>query len=295
MASRKNRSRKANRRSPKSAAGWRNRLVGRCRDLLGWIEVHRWAVISIGVVVLLGGSFLGSYWLADRLDSLDRATVVKDALNEMKRESRPQPQPTGKYARIEDIPGLPQYTETEPGQVRSTIEEPTRKLPKPTQVAAVAPSERPAWRRNAVPFDDLYSRPLIAIVIDDVGLDRPRSKRAASCARVPVDGDGDSDGDGWRPVLAGCGHVFAPLFVMGPDGDLQHGMSGRRGTGARIVRRPAGRTTRRRSGKKMPFAATTKRHRPAAGSGHFDIPWSSFSSRNSATAVTAGGSGGRLV
>jgi len=178
MASRKNRSRKANRRSPRSAAGWRNRLVGRYRDLLGWIEVHRWAAIAVGVVVLLGGSFLGSYWLADALDSLDRATVVKDALNEMKRESRPQRQSTAKYARIDDIPGLPQYTETEPGQVRSTIEEPTHKAPKPTQVAAVASGERPMWRRNAVPFGDLYSRPLIAIVIDDVGLDRPRSKRA---------------------------------------------------------------------------------------------------------------------
>ena len=34
------------------------------------------------------------------------------------------------------------------------------------------------WRRNALPFRDLNSKPLIAIVIDDVGLDRPHSKRA---------------------------------------------------------------------------------------------------------------------
>ena len=80
MASRKNRSRKANRRSPKSAAGWRNRLAGRYRGLLGWIEVHRWAVVAIGVVVLLGGSFLGSYWLADTLDSLDRVSKALPAL-----------------------------------------------------------------------------------------------------------------------------------------------------------------------------------------------------------------------
>ena len=29
-----------------------------------------------------------------------------------------------------------------------------------------------------MPFHDLDSRPLVTIVIDDVGLDRPRSKRA---------------------------------------------------------------------------------------------------------------------
>ncbi|HYD07085.1 MAG TPA: divergent polysaccharide deacetylase family protein, partial [Reyranella sp.] len=45
------------------------------------------------------------------------------------------------------------------------------------QVAA-ASREQPAWRRNAVPFHDLSSKPLIAIVIDDVGIDRPHSRRA---------------------------------------------------------------------------------------------------------------------
>src|SRR5581483_2740849 len=44
------------------------------------------------------------------------------------------------------------------------------------QLAAAAPQT--AWRRNAVPFADLNSRPLIAIVIDDVGIDRPHSRRA---------------------------------------------------------------------------------------------------------------------
>ncbi|MBS0219735.1 MAG: divergent polysaccharide deacetylase family protein [Proteobacteria bacterium] len=141
------------------------------------MQAHRWHSVVAGVVVLLVGSFLATSWLASRLDSLDRERLVKDALREMKREGHQQ-QPADKYARIDDIPGLPGYTETEPGQTRATIEEPAHKAPKPTRVAAVAASERPAWRRNAVPFGDLYARPLIAIVIDDVGLDRPRSKRA---------------------------------------------------------------------------------------------------------------------
>jgi uncharacterized protein len=58
-----------------------------------------------------------------------------------------------------------------------TIEEKPRARP---QVAAAATSANipAAWRRNAVPFADLNAKPLIAIVIDDVGLDRPHSKRA---------------------------------------------------------------------------------------------------------------------
>ena len=82
-----------------------------------------------------------------------------------------------KYARIEDIPGLPKYTEAEPGQPRPTLEE----KPRTAQAAAARRRRRRSaetWRRNAVPFRDLNSRPLVAVVIDDVGLDRPRSKRA---------------------------------------------------------------------------------------------------------------------
>ena len=128
---------------------------------------------------LLVGSFVSVTWLASKLDSVDRDRVVKDMLNDMKREG-PPPQPASKYARIDDIPGLPKYAEAEPGEVRPVVEEPARKAPRPTQIAAAssAISERPAWRRYALPFADLYSKPLIAIVIDDVGLDRPRSKRA---------------------------------------------------------------------------------------------------------------------
>ena len=68
---------------------------------------------------------------------------------------------------------------SEPGKPRATLEEkPHRPPSRPPQVAAAAASTEQTWRRNAVPFRDLNSKPLIAIVIDDVGLDRPRSKRA---------------------------------------------------------------------------------------------------------------------
>ena len=147
MASNKNRSRKANRRSPKPA--------DRLQALRLWLVAHRRPAIVAGIALLLIASPLVGYWLAERFGT------------------KPPPEP--KYARIEDIPDLPQYTEAEPGKPSPTIEEKPRAAP--TAVATAAAPEA-AWRRNAVPFHDLKSRPLVAIVIDDVGLDRPRSKRA---------------------------------------------------------------------------------------------------------------------
>src|SRR4029079_15527734 len=76
-----------------------------------------------------------------------------------------------------DIPGLPRYIETEPDQKPATVEDKPKPRPAPQQVAAAAVAEQ-AGGRNALPFRDLGSKPLIAIVIDDVGLDRPHSKRA---------------------------------------------------------------------------------------------------------------------
>jgi len=154
MASKKNRRRKANGRSPKGAKGLRNRVAAHYRGLLGWIAGHRRASIIAGVALLFIASVVGGYWLAEHLA-----------------------EPITKYARIEDIPGLPKYTEAEPGKPRPTVEEkPHAASVAPPAVAAVAPEQ--AWRRNAVPFRDLASKPLVAIVIDDVGIDRPRSKRA---------------------------------------------------------------------------------------------------------------------
>jgi polysaccharide deacetylase 2 family uncharacterized protein YibQ len=146
MASRKNRSRKANRRSP--------------AVLLAWVERRKRALTIGGAVFLFVGAVVGGYWLAQRLEP---AKPAKET-----------------YARIEDIPGLPRYIETEPDQKPATVEDKPR--PKPTQIAAAASSQQPApqqtWQRNAVPFHDLAGKPLIAIVIDDVGIDRPHSRRA---------------------------------------------------------------------------------------------------------------------
>src|SRR5512143_58578 len=176
MASRKNRSRKANRRSPKAASGPGERLRQRVDGLAAWFAAHRWYAIALVGLLLFCGSLVGGYWLAERLELSDGDRLARDTLEEMKRgpatgggaESAPR------YARIEDLPDLPKYTDVEPGQPRPTREE----KPAPKVQLAAAASSAETWRKNAVPFRDLNSRPLIAVVIDDVGLDRPRSKRA---------------------------------------------------------------------------------------------------------------------
>jgi len=170
MASRKNRSGKANRRRAKKAP---SALVLHWRASVEWIHNHRWHSAVIGFLLLFVGGIVGGYWIAGRLDGSDRDKIAREALEDMKRDAQGRA-PGQTYARIEDIPGLPRYTETEPGQRSATVVE----KPRTRQVAASAAATEQEWRRNALPFRDLDSKPLIAIVIDDVGLDRPHSKRA---------------------------------------------------------------------------------------------------------------------
>ena len=176
MASRKNRTGKANRRSPRSTAPPPGRFARRLKLLTAWLRARRWLVVGLGVLLLFGGSLVGGYLLAERLDLRDGDQAAREALDEMKKGGRPATasEPAPRYARIEDLPDLPKYTEVEPGQARPSLEE----KPRPRVQPAAASSTGEAWRRNALPFRDLGSRPLVAVVIDDVGLDRPRSKRA---------------------------------------------------------------------------------------------------------------------
>ncbi|MFO1083736.1 MAG: divergent polysaccharide deacetylase family protein [Reyranellaceae bacterium] len=185
MASKKNRSRKPSPgRTRTKKAGAPASHGGRLRRKLAavgaWIDAHRWHSAIGGLLLLFGASLVGGYWLAERLDARDRDRVARDTLEEMKRNAPTEAPP--RYARIEDLPDLPKYTDSEPGQPRTTLEEKPRPARSQPQVAALAPgSERAtkeAWRRNALPFRDPGGRPLVAIVIDDVGLDRPRSRRA---------------------------------------------------------------------------------------------------------------------
>lgn len=176
MASRKNRSGKANRRSPKRAPRIVDRLRTRFDGLLGWLGARRTVAMVVGVLLLFVGSVIGGYWGARKLALHDSEQATRQTLQDMKRSAPPRPAADPKYARIEDLPDFPKYTDSVPGKPRATIEEKPRPAARPQQVAAAVAEQ--AWRRNALPFRDLNSRPLVAIVIDDVGIDRPRSRRA---------------------------------------------------------------------------------------------------------------------
>ena len=98
------------------AQNFRDRLHRRFNAVVIWIDAHRWHAIVGGLVLLFVCSLFGGYWLAERLESRDRDRLARDTLEEMKRGTPAEP--AAKYARIEDIPGLPKYTDAEPGQPR---------------------------------------------------------------------------------------------------------------------------------------------------------------------------------
>ncbi|MBS0540933.1 MAG: divergent polysaccharide deacetylase family protein [Proteobacteria bacterium] len=143
--------------------------------LRSWVRARHWPTVAAVVAVLFLVSLVGGYWLAQRIDKGDRDRLVHDTLQDMKRGASQLPPSQPKYASIDQIPGFPRYKEAD--HPLATIEEKPRPRSQPPQLAAASASSA-MWRRNAVPFADLHTRPLIAIVIDDVGLDRPHSRRA---------------------------------------------------------------------------------------------------------------------
>ena len=97
MASKKNRSGKSNRKSPKSPSSLRARVSDRFSAVRRWAESHHWATIAGALVFLFVASLLGGYWIAARLDSMDRDRVAREILQDMKQEgggaSAPQQRP----------------------------------------------------------------------------------------------------------------------------------------------------------------------------------------------------------
>jgi uncharacterized protein len=83
-------------------------------------------------------------------------------------QPQPQPQPTPEPI-TPPTPVVPEVAAPDPAP--------------PPQIAALPPEAFPMkqlWRRNAIPFTPVAGKPMIAIVIDDMGLDVPRSARVIS-------------------------------------------------------------------------------------------------------------------
>jgi polysaccharide deacetylase 2 family uncharacterized protein YibQ len=120
-----------------------------------YIGSHRWAII-VGLLVLVGGGLV-------------LATLPG-------RHSQQLPGPSA--ARPPEPPASPS------GPI-APAEKPAQSA-RPTEEAALRPpalpppsATKPAWLRYAVPAPPTGNRPLVAIVIDDLGLDRARTAEAS--------------------------------------------------------------------------------------------------------------------
>jgi len=55
------------------------------RTVVAWVDAHRWHAAVSAFVVLFIGSLAGGYWIASRLDAVDRDRLARAALQDMKR------------------------------------------------------------------------------------------------------------------------------------------------------------------------------------------------------------------
>jgi len=183
------RSAKTGRKTTRSRKGARGRAGGkpatvgsRLDAVLAWliskgqrarqaIASRRTSVGLAGLTVLMIVGVGGGYFLAQLFVGNPGTRVAAPSRPGPAPGTKSTPQPAPKYASIDELPDLPRYTESE-GRPRPVYEDRP-----PVTVAARRPTPDATWARNAIAFQDDRSRPLIVIVIDDMGLDRPRSRR----------------------------------------------------------------------------------------------------------------------
>lgn len=82
---------------------------------------------------------------------------------------------------LEPVPGPEAMIEPEP----SSLEVEVAAIPKPSQ-EVVPTGPQPLWMQNALAFTPPANMPMIAIVIDDMGVDRKRSKRMWQDVSAPL-------------------------------------------------------------------------------------------------------------
>lgn len=91
-------------------------------------------------------------------------------------------QPAPPVRKIEIAPPQAAVSEPEPGMPAEPEEAPPSPPQPPVKVASLPPpmpppAGTPAWKRNALPFHPPAGLTPLAVVIDDMGLDRPRSAK----------------------------------------------------------------------------------------------------------------------
>ncbi len=146
----------------------------RWRRLLDALLARR---LVFGALAVLGLALLGiggGFWLTRVLDGprpAPPASSVAKPAPPSPRTPAAKPPTEPRYASIDQLPGLPAYSESQ-GKPLPNHEERRTQPPAPRAAPVGA-----AWQRNAIAFSDDRRRPLIVVVIDDMGVDRPRSRR----------------------------------------------------------------------------------------------------------------------
>ena len=153
-------------------------ISARAGRLLEVVLARRLAFGALAVLGLAVAGIVVGFWLTGILNGSHSSVPARSAARPAVRPpaaSKPAVEP--RYASIDDLPGLPAYTESD-GKPLPNYEE--RRGPPPTPRTAPADA---TWRRNAIAFNDDRRRPLIVVVIDDMGVDRPRSRRVTELLR----------------------------------------------------------------------------------------------------------------
>ncbi len=89
-----------------------------------------------------------------------------------------QPAPTTPIEQAD----APSTTEAKPAEIQQAVEPPQQiaRLPAPVAEPELQPKAKgaPAWMRNAVPVSVDLGKPMIAVIIDDLGIDQKRTRAA---------------------------------------------------------------------------------------------------------------------
>lgn len=151
------------------------------RGLVEAVLSRRLAVSALALLSLALLGIVAGFWLTGILDQPrprpPAPSIAKPAPPAPSVATKPQPKPRPDLpSSIDEV--LPPYTESE-GKPLPNYEE--RRAPAPAPRAAT--SAGAAWQRDAIAFSDDRRKPLIVVVIDDMGIDRPRSRRVTELPR----------------------------------------------------------------------------------------------------------------
>jgi hypothetical protein len=120
-----------------------------------WIRRHPTAALWLAGAVMLGAGVVIGLALGSALSPPVPTTVPPVALDDAPATE------TSQRTVVEDEPEAP----------------PQQQASLPPPAAIHPPAVQPAWTKNALPAREAGGRPIIAVIIDDVGLDKKRTAR----------------------------------------------------------------------------------------------------------------------